>query len=272
MLKKETAEVLGKVLPKGITVEELTQAISSTEEVELTIPEGRFLDKTSEETLLDNHGKSKYDAGKLAGSEMTIKDLKEKAELDIQTKDVDSILTALNDKALKGVNTEPNKKVEELQTSLSTLQQKYEDDIKIKDTLISQKESELHKIGTVSKIQGLLPDLKEGITNDVAITIFNTTHEIKEDGIFKNGQLLKNDLQSPLSLEDAVGSFINERGWKKETPKGHGGKKPTPNGAMPKSYEDFQKYCDSKGWNEGSLEAKEYLKTIRDKNPQFEMN
>jgi len=259
MLSQEQQDFINATL--GVTADELAQAISDEQEVKLELPQGRFLTKEQEETLLDNHGKQRYDSGKAKAT---------KEAFDGKSKD--DFLNDYKASVLEEAKLEPNKKVEELQGSLKALQDKYENDIKEKEGLLSEKESSLKKIETTSKIGSALPELIDGITKDVAITMFNATHEEKEDGIYRNGQLLKNDLQTPLNLEEAVESFVTERNWKKQEVKGHGGKKPGANGAKPKTYQEFQEYCKSKNISEGSLEAKQYLRTLKEKDPEFQMD
>ena len=259
MLSQKTLDALA--VNSGIAADVLATAISDEQEQDLELPEGRFLKSDDEAQLLDNHGKQRYDAGR----SKALKDA-------FEGKSKDDFLNEFRASVLEEAEVEPNKKVEDLQKSLTDLQTKYQDDIEAKDLIISEKDSRLKRVETTSQIQAFLPDLIEGIDNNTAITMFNSTHEIKEDGIYRNGQLLKNDLQSPLELKDAVESFISERKWKKGKIQGHGDKKPGNNGAVPKTYAEFQQYCESKGISEGSSEAKEYLKTIKAKNPEFQMD
>lgn len=259
MLPKEQQDFINATL--GVTADELAKAISDEQEVKLELPQGRFLTKEQEETLLDNHGKQRYDSGKS-------KALKEAFD----GKSKEDFLSDYKASVLEEAKIEPAKKVEELENSIKTLQQKYNTDISEKDRLLSEKESSLKRIEITSKISNSLPDLVDAITSDVAVIMFNKEHEIKEDGIYRNGQLLKNDLQAPLNLEQAVDSFVTEKNWKKQEHKGHGGKKPSAGGSTPKTYEEFQEYCKSKNMSEGSYEAKQYLKSLREKNPEFQMD
>ena len=243
MLSKEQMDSIAVMT--GIKADVLAQAISDEKEVKLELPKGRFLTEDNEATLLDNHGKKKYDEGISKAS---------RDAFDGKTKE--DFLTGFKTSILEEANIEPNQKLTEKEEAFRTLQEKYQTDIKLKD----------------NEIDSVFPELKDGISKLDARILFNATHETKEDGVYKDGKLLVNDIQSPLGLEEAAQLFIKEKGWRKEAPKGHGGKKPSEGGTSPKSYNDFQKYCESKGINEGSLEAKEYLSTLRAKNPQFEMN
>ena len=259
MLSKEQMDSIAVMT--GIKADVLAQAISDEKEVKLELPKGRFLTEDNEATLLDNHGKKKYDEGISKAS---------RDAFDGKTKE--DFLTGFKTSILEEANIEPNQKLTEKEEAFRTLQEKYQTDIKLKDNEISEFQSKFNRMENDLKIDSVFPELKDGISKLDARILFNATHETKEDGVYKDGKLLVNDIQSPLGLEEAAQLFIKEKGWRKEAPKGHGGKKPSEGGTSPKSYNDFQKYCESKGINEGSLEAKEYLSTLRAKNPQFEMN
>lgn len=254
----------------GITADVLAKAISDEKEIKLELPNGRFLTKDNEDKLLDNHGKKKYDEGKSKGSKEILETVKTSHELEGDT--VDDIMGNFKTNILKDAKLEPNEKLAEKDKAIKTLQDKYTADIGIKDTEIDGYKSQISSAKNKSSISGFLPELKEGYSKSDATTLFSLSHEIKEDGIYKDGKLLVDDMQSNLDLEKAVGLFIEEKGWSAKKIQGHGNKKPTYAGATPKSYEDFQKYCESKGWSEGSLPAKQYLKSLRDKNPDFDMN
>lgn len=272
MLKKETAEMLGKVLPTGISVEELTKAITSENEVDLTIPQGRFLTKENEATLLDNHGKKKYDEGGLVKTEILLKELSREAGFDKIIKDGSEFLTAYKDLVLKDVKVEPSKKVEELENSLSTLRDKYDQDISSKDEAINALNNQLQGISTDSKIKESIPSLKDGVSKEDVLALYKVNYTIKEDGIYKGENLLKDDLQNPLTIEQSLNSFLTERDWIKKDISGNGGKKPIGSSSTVKNYSEYVKVCESKGWNIAGQEARQYLKEVQTKNADFSLD
>jgi len=256
MLSKQTINTIAVMI--GVDADVLAQTVSDEQEKDLELSEGRFLTKENELTLLDNHGKRKYDEG-----------IKKNQKEVFNGKTKDEYLKDLTTKILEDAKIEPNQKLEVLQESFDALQNKYTSDLGLKDNEISKIASKLKGIETTSSLKSLLPTLKDGITDDVAITMFTTTHEIKEDGIYKNGQLLKNDMHSPLTKEQAFTTFITERGWKQEDVRGNGSKNPNYSGAVPKNYDEFEKYCESKSIQVGSQEANGLIEKFAKDNENF---
>lgn len=257
MLPKEQMDAIAGMI--GIKADVFAQAFSDEQEVKLELPEGRFLTTDQEETLKDNVSKKKYDEGRA----------KERKDA-FEGKSKEEFLNDYKKTIIEEAKIEPKKQVEALQQSLEDLQKKYTQDIEAKESIIKEKEISLSKLNRSSKLQGLIPNYKEGMNFADAKTIFEATHEVKEDGVYRNGELLKNDLQSPISLEDAFKGFVNERGWSQETPRGNGGGSTlTYSGGEPKNYEEFEKYCESQGIKMGSQVANEKMQEFATKNPEF---
>lgn len=259
MLPKEQLDAIAGMI--GITADEFAQAYSDEKEVKLDLPEGRFLTKEKEETLLDNHGKKKYDEGKSKAS---------KDAFDGKTKE--DFLSEYKSSILEEAKIEPNKKLSEKEEQFKALQDKYQNDILAKENELQAFQSKMRQIENNNKIEGILPELREDISKTDARTLFNATHEVKEDGIYRAGKLLTDDIQNPLGLEQAVANFIKEKNWAKIEAKGHGGKPTVTSTGKPKSYAEFQKYCQTKGWSEASQEARQYLSEVRKDNPDFNMD
>lgn len=257
MLSQETLDTVAVIT--GIKADELAQAISDEQEVKLELPKGKFLTPENEAKLLDNHGKRKYDEGK----SKTLKEI-------FDGKDKDTFLNEFKTSILKDAKLEPNEKLTQAEKTINALKENLT--AKEEEVLRIKNESE----NTKKRAQALstLPTLREdlGIKKTEALDIILSSIEQKEDGIYKNGQLVVNEHHEAVSLNDFLSQEVNSRGWVKKQIQGHGGKEGKQTGAAPKSYSDFQKICESKGWNEGSHEAKQYLKSVMVKNPDFDMD
>ena len=257
MLSQEQKDSINAAL--GITADELAKAISDEQEVKLELPQGRFITKENEDKMLDAHGKRRYDAG-------TSKTLKEVFE----GKDKETFLNEFKTSILKDAKLEPNEKLDQATKTINALKESLT--AKEQEVLRIQNESE----NTKKRANALstLPTLREdlGIKKTEALDIILSSIEQKEDGIYKNGQLVVNEHQEAVGLNDFLNQEVNSRGWVKKTIQGHGGKEGKQTGAAPKSYSDFQKHCESKGWNEGGHDAKQYLKSVMAKNPDFDMD
>lgn len=257
MLSKEQQDFINATL--GVTADELAKAISDEQEVKMEFPQGRFLTKEQEETLLDNHGKQRYDAGK----SKALKDA-----YDGKTKD--EFLNEYKTSILEDAKIEPNKKLSEKEQALKALQDKYESDRKEWESKYGNLENQLNGIKTTSEIAKYLPnELPKGLTREDATMIVTNSLEFKDGQVYKNGEILRDDLQNPITMDKAIASFVEERGWNVQTPKGRGPQKPNYNGSDPKNYEEFVQLCESKGISPGSVEGKSLLKTFADKNPEF---
>lgn len=259
----------------GIDVEVLTKAVSSAdgsaEETEFKTPEGKFYTETQLETIKDNHGKRRYDAGKLAGEEILLKDLSDTNGIDV-TKDKETFINSFKAKILEEAKVEPNEKIKELTESMENLRTKLTE----KDGELNQIKQEKEKTQSRYEMVSTIPDLPEslGLTKDEVVDLFERAYESKEDGIYKNGQLLKDDLENPIDRSTAVNQFLEERGWLVEDPKGRGGGaqqggKKTSTSTF-SSMEEYESHIKEKGLHVGSEEAKAILSKALEANPELE--
>lgn len=265
MLARKTLDTLAVM--SGIKADVLAQAISDEQEQELELPEGRFLTTENESKLLDNHGKRKYDEGKSKGSKELIETVK--TTFEIEGDSIDDLLSNYKTNILKEAKAEPNQKLAEKENAIKALQ----DSLKAKEDEILNIQTEAEKTRRNAKALSVIPALREdlGLNKSEALNLLMNNLEVKEDGVYKDGKLLANEYQEAISFEDAIKAEVESRGWVTKPIQGHGksGKGKT-TVATPKSYSEFQKVCESKGWNEGSYEAKQYLKEIKAKDSDFD--
>lgn len=257
MLAQETLDAVAVIT--GITADELAQAISDEQEVKLELPEGRFLTTENEAKLLDNHGKKKYDEGK----SKTLKDV-----FDGKTKD--DFLIEFKTNVLAEANLEPNQKLQEKEEILNDLRTKLQN----KDNEIERILNEKVERERISNALANMPELRKdlGISKSEALNLILSKSEIKEDGIYSDGKPVTDDYGTPVAIQDFLQSEVKSRGWGKKEIRGNGGRKPGVGGSVPKTYSEFQKVCESNGWNEGSQEAKQYLSKLRSDNADFDLD
>lgn len=256
MLSQKTLDAIAELY--GITADVLAQNISDEQEIALDLPEGRFLSSEQEATLLDNHGKSRYDAGVSKAT---------KDAFDGKSKE--DFLKEIKSAALEEAKIEPNKKVAELQSSIETLQKQVTD----KEDAYSNLETKMKQKELKLGVQALFPTLPDtlGINGAEATSLFLMNHEVKEDGIYKNGTLLKDNLQNPLSQADAVKAFVAEKGWD-AAPGGRGGGaggSGGTEGGKIKTMEAYEAHLKEKGLQVGSAEANALLDEIAKESPEI---
>jgi len=267
-MNKKVIELLAGTLK--LDVEELTKAITTEEEVDFKLPEGiRVLSNDELETIKDNHGKTRYDAGKIAGSEMLLKDLSEKVGFEETIKDGDTFVKNFKSNILEEANVEPNKKVLELESSLETLRNKLSE----KDSEFESLQNSLKVEKTMLKAQSYIPELPEslGLKKEEAVNLLLNGIEIKDDGIYRNGDILKDNMEKPIELKDYISSAIDERGWAK-APTGRGGGSGATGGGTstkPKTMEEFESVIKEKGIRAGSVEAQAILAEAIKENPEL---
>ena len=265
MIKKEILEKIAGML--NLDAEEFAKGLTSENEVEITIPEGRFLTKDQEVTLLDNHGKSRYDAGTEAAREMQLKDMSKLVGFEESIKDPEKFINAYKENILKQAKIEPNKKVSEMEESLEKLRNTVRD----KENAYNQLENEVANVKQRSTLLNAIPKLAEiGLNNDDVLDLFLKSHEVKDGVVYKDGKPIQDDMASNVGVDKVLNSFVTERGWdyKESAPKGRGGN-PKPNSGGGQSFEDYEMEIKEKGLHPGSQEAQALLKTYVDNNPEI---
>jgi hypothetical protein len=266
MLSKKGIEALAGALK--LNVEDLTKVLTSQEEQDLELPKLEVFTETEfesfKENLKDSHGKAKYDEGKTASREMLLKEMSKEVGFETSVKDPNEFINKFKNSILETAKVEPNKKVQELETSLSNLQSKLDE----KDNEISKILNQTKEKETRFKVQSLFPDLSDKIglnQEDMTTLFFNKGYEIKDDGVYKDGQILKDARENTLKLNEVVTGFISERKWNVEQqPSGRGGGAQGKGGSsnLPTSLAEYESYIKEKGIAIGSVEANALLREV----------
>ena len=263
-MNKKVLEQLAGALK--FDAELLAKSLSSENEDEkIELP--KLFTESDVNSIKENLGKERYDAGATASREMTLKELSDLAGFNERVKDKEAFVSKFKEQILADASVEPNKKVDDLQASLEKLQ-----------GVVSQKDQEIvdlqqgFKQKEVKFKASSLIEVPEniGLSKDEAISLFFMNHEIKDDGIYKNGEKLKDSVENSLSLEDAVKGFVSEKGWDKEpTPRGRGGGSGSnnPHSTTPTSLDEFEKYAKEKGLTVGSQDYNSALHEMAKENP-----
>lgn len=264
-MNKKVIEILAGALK--LKVEDLTQVLASETEVDFKIPETIKIFTDSElETIKDNHGKDKYDEGKTASREMLLKEMSKDAGFESTVKDAKEFVKTYKANILKDATIEPNEKIADLESSINTLQES----LRGKDADYSALEEKVKTRATRGEAYKLIPELAKemGLSRDEATSLFFMKHEIREDGIYKDGVKLKDKLENSLSLTDAVKGYVSDKGWDKDpAATGSGFKKPTDKAAS--SLDEYEAIIKEKGLNPGSMEANALLREMATKNPEI---
>lgn len=263
MNKKLIEAIAGRL---NLDVEALTKNLASEEEAEIKIPEGKLYSDEDIETLKNNHGKDRYEAGKTAEREVTYKNLSREAGLET-IKDPSEFMKAYQAKILKDAKIEPEAKVKELTSDLEKLQAQIQEKEKAFTDLENSHKSEKTKFTVQSKLK--VPETL-GLSQEEATSLFFMNHEVKDDGVYKNGELMKDHLARPIPVEQAAEMFVADKGWNVETPKGRGGGAKGEGGKTKiTTFEEFEKDLEAKGINPNSAEAQAYLQEVAKESPEI---
>lgn len=260
MLAEETQEQLSKY---GFDVSALTEAVKSEEEVKLDVPE-LYTEKGVSNDDMTVFGKNRYEEGKKVMSEIMAKSYKEKYGIDLEGKNLDSVVEAIKDKYSKpSDNAELENSFKELQTKYSDLQSNYER----KEQEFS---TELFKREIRSKLSNAIPKDTTIDKSDI-IDLYLLKHTIDSDGVKINGEIQKNNLLSPLSPEEHFKSWIDSSKYVKRS--GMGGEDSKGGSSVGKfnNFEDFMEYAKNNHsiqWA-NSEEGQRFLKQNKSNNFSF---
>ncbi len=266
MLTKKDIEKIANLLK--IDSKTLTEAISSEKETDIEIPELSVF--TAAE--IDLRDKNKYDAGKVAGVEILVKDLKESHGVEVEGKDPAKFLEAYRAKTLKDANIEPDKRVEEANRVAETLRGN-----------LSKIEGERDALAAKIRTTELQTKAFAGIEGEFVLPKEKILHLMTADGytldeeggavIFKqNGTAIRDaKTQAVLDAGKVLQEFATTQGLVKESPDprtGRGGKGTKSNPGVPTSYsqlaEQWQKEGKSLNSSEFSARAMELAKDNAD--------
>lgn len=276
MLKKDLYTKIATLLRVDAT--EFETALTSTEEVDLTIQDLHVLTPEELTTRDANAKKQGYNEGKTASLEMFVKETKEGLGLDFEGKDPKKLIEAVQSKTLVEAKIEPNKKVEELQGIVSKLQGNLTTFETEKATLLGQIEA----TKTDAKLLSLLPQNRLSIlTDDEYLMSVKKEHEfVTEDGklvVKKNGEILRNaTTQNPLEINEVIGGIFTERKWVAEAQGGQGGrggqgsKGGTENVFLKVS--EIEKKFKDEGKSTLGQEFQDFVISAKKENPSLDLN
>jgi hypothetical protein len=273
-LKKEDITKLATLAK--ITVAELEKAIADAVEIAIPIPDKLTVFTEDEVNTLQ---KNKYDAGRVAGVEIAVKEAREKLGLDFTGKTIDGLVDAASKKALADAGKNPDAQVKEMQTKVDNLQKTVQDyELKIAD-----KDSALSGLRDTYELGKHVIGPKEGgpsYSNDEIIQIMKMNgYDFKRNdkGVlepYKNGEKLLDKISNPVPVGEVIKGFQKERkyiGDDEDTPGGRGKKDQSGGGKMTKQSELKAKFqAEGK-----SLNGEEYSKAVEQAvtaDPNFDMN
>jgi len=248
------ADKLEKLIPQDV------------EEVEIELPELTVFTAESLEKFKTEYGSTKYNEGKTAGSEMTVKEIKKLAGLEIEGKDPNVVLSEYQKKVLADAKIEPEKKVKEITEKFESLQKTYQTDMAAKDSEIQKFQTLVVEKDINHMIIQQMPALDK-LKPAQAAVLFKTEYEVKKTDtgveVYKGGQLLKDKLEKPIPLDDVLSSYLKESGFIGADGRG-GGNEPGGSGHDFKTMNDVFNYLKDQKIDYDSPEGEKFLEKHKD--------
>mgnify|MGYP000874606544 CR=1 FL=1 len=169
--------------------------------------------KTEFETYLSNLKKEEYNNGKVAGSEMTIKEAREKYGLSFEGKTIDNFAEALKAKVIADAKIEPTQKIKELENDKEKLQAIAKEWETKHNDLLSTFENEKKQGRIERELLSKLPKDGLAIPSEDLLLILKTKNEFDVDGnsivVKKGGEVLKNqNTLNPITLDEYLPEII----------------------------------------------------------------
>lgn len=276
-LKKEALSRIASILK--IKEADLEAAIKDEKEVDVAIDEKIQTYTEDELSTLKNN---EYTKGKTAGVEIAVKEAKEELKLDFTGKTIKGLIDASNKKALEDAKIEPEKKVQEIQEKLATVQKNYQD----LEQKVAEKEQEVRKVKRATILEKSVPALGEDgpvlDPSDIIGMMESKGYEFVEDASGnivpkKDGKALEDKLGNALPVKDVITGFMKERKYISDGDDGKGGRGGSGGGGgkAPAAFSklsELKKHFEESG---KSLLGEEFLNTakkLKETNVDFDMN
>jgi len=270
-MNKNLIESLAK-LAKVTDVEAFSQALQSESDTDFTLDTSNLIVRTKEEeeSFKSNFSKEIKDKAFTDAFEIQIKNMKKDLGLEFEGKKSNDFIESFKSKILEEAKIEPNNRITELEKSLNlanqTLQEKENEFNQLKNSFSLEKNR--------LKAESLIPNLPEGIgiNKKEATDLFFLKHEIKEDGVYKDGERLVNTTTAePFKIDDAISNFVTERGWDKAPTGRGGGSQSGSQGSsnIVNNLDEFNGLAKEKGYNVGSKEYNSLLAEVVKENPDI---
>ncbi len=269
-----TQELLTKLATLAkIDSKVLQDAITSTDEVAIDLPEVLTFTKSELETRDSAKKGNGYADGKKAGVEMAVKELKDEYNLDFEGKDLKDLVDNYGKKVLADAKITPKETedtIAKLRTTITEQQSK-----------IAEAENRVKAVSINAKVKSLMPENAKGLSKDETEAVLRANgFDWDEDAngniiVKKNGeQILDTTLQTPVPAADAFKSIFTEKGWMaagEAAPAGRGGSSSNPQLKATKLSE-VEKEWTANGKNIQGSDFSAHVTALANADPTFDMN
>lgn len=256
MLNQETQD---KISNLGFDVSKLSEAIKSDQEMSLDVP-ALFKEKGHTQEDMTVFGKNRFDEGKNAMSEIMAKSYKEKYGIDIEGKNLDTIVDAVKQKGFN--EAKPEEGLVNAKKDMETLQGKYtllEEEMQSRD---NKHKGELFN-STVK--QSLLSQVPNGTAIDASdlVELYLMKNQVVDNegsaAVSVNGEIKKDTLLNAIPLSTDFKGWLDSKGHVSKG--GMGGADSKGGGSVTKfkSVTEFKEYCKANNMQAMGAEGQKFL-------------
>lgn len=255
----ENLNELAKFVKGGADV--LQKAIESEEKTSLEFVDGSFVSDTD----LDGMKESRFNDGKKEGNTIgydhAMKDIKKDFEIELEGKDRKKITEAIQSKIITDAKIEPNKKVDELNISLSNLQKQYETDLGLKTKENDDLSNDLRGYRINGDLAKHIPEGLNGIDVNDFMTVAKTTAKFEYENdvlvVKKGDSILKDKMEKPISPKDYLTELATNKKWLQS--EGRGGRDQPGGEGTYKNINEVYKHMDENKISPLSVEGKKLV-------------
>ncbi len=155
-----------------------------------------------------------------------MKDVKKDFGIELEGKDRKKITEAIQTKIITDAKIEPNKKVDELNTSLTNLQKQYETDLGLKTQENDNLSNQVKDYRINGDLINYIPEGLNGIEVNDFITVAKTTAKFEYENdilvVKKGDSILKDKMEKPINPKDYLTEFATNKKWLQSDGRGAG--------------------------------------------------
>jgi len=262
----ENLNELAKFVKGGADV--LQKALESDDKVSLEFIDGRFVTDGDLDAMKDTVRKDAKTEGQTIGYDFAMKDLKKDFGIEVEGKDRKVISEAIKSKIVHESGVKPSEKITELETSLSNLRTKYDQDITTKDSELNTYKSKIKDISIMSELQRNAPDIK-----GLNINQFSVLAKMEYDFDFddnntliakKNGHIVKDKMEKNIPVKNILTDYATQNGWFGDN--GRGGDNESGSNGEFNSINDVYKHMEQNNIDPGSPAGEKLLNEFNTEN------
>lgn len=270
MISKQSLKSLLKSLK--YSDEDIAKYIDTDDEHDVALPSGvKIYDEEGLNTLKENARKE----GKVIGSEITIKNLKNKVGLDFEGKDEDDFISHFTESVKKQANVKPQEITQKYEAEKTEWQKKMSE----LQNQVQALQSEKEQIKTDKEFMANFPKGEKLLSDSDLLYLAKAKVQSRKEGdktIYSyNGKDLQDDLMNPLGLSEALTQVFTAEKWIKEQPatppasKGMGFNDSGKTGKTFKSITELDRHMQEKGLSPLTKEGREFVEAAIKENPEL---